>query len=430
MRLSGFDESETGFWLQAYPDLFKINSLDEPADMLLLRSSASPVPADAQHWVAGARVVVIDAEGAAVSEWRKHLKASLPLVREYALLPAQNPRVVVPLTNRQHAVAALTVHRPGRRLARWGVGLARLLARIGSYRLLRRRVLIIATRGDETLPQGARLSGLLPGTREAIDDFALYLGTPDDNRKTVVLPLGAAQAQVLLKVASSARARDAVRNEAAALGALAMTPLAAQVPRLHRLVDSDSVVTLHQEYRPRTRCQAGVEAHAVVGFLRQLAEVDAHFEPLAKVLERLPKRKAAGLTDEVEAACVALEGNLQALADSEISVRLQRVHGDFAPWNCAWTDKGLFVYDWEESKADGLALGDAFYYSIAPALLVKRNPNPLKTLQAALRFADKVIEASGIELDSRVYLALWLLGRPDKTGLYGELIVLLERNWR
>jgi hypothetical protein len=429
VRFSGFDEAETRFWLETYPGWAQRDSLDELVDLLLVRPSKAQSPEDLHKCIKSAKVVVTIAEGAVANDWRREMNASMTSVREYALLPVHNPRVVVPLSESRHAVSALALHRPGRRLARWGVGLARLLARIGNYRLLRGRVLLIAMRGEDAQPQSAWLAGLVQGHSDAVQDFALYLGTPDDNRKTVVLPLGTSQPRVLLKVAGSECARVAVRNETAALEALAQTGLATQVPKVIRLMEAGTVVTLHQEYRPRAGCQARGETLAVTEFLRQLSEVGGRFVALAEVLACLPKLTAGVLPAEVEAACLALEEKLHALADSGFAVWVHRVHGDFAPWNCVCTRQGFFVYDWEGSRGDGMALGDAFYYTVAPVLLMRRNPDAGGTLEATLNFARKVMTGRLAEADPRPYLALWLLARVHRAPLYGGMAQVLAGSW-
>ncbi|MBM9532178.1 hypothetical protein JWG42_18655, partial [Desulfoprunum benzoelyticum] len=136
-----------------------------------------------------------------------------------------------------------------------------------------------------------------------------------------------------------------------------------------------------------------------------------------------------GLSSDTATACRALRARLGRLAESGGTLSVHRCHGDFAPWNCSWTPQGLFVFDWEASHDDGMALSDAFYYVTAPALLVHRNPCTKRTLKALLHMAERVAEASHAKLDTRVYLAFWLLGRVGQARLYDELIVLLDRSW-
>jgi hypothetical protein len=430
IRLYGFTSEEERFWRGALPALDWTADGDR-ADVLLvegMRCMSQAMPSRTS--IRDAQVVCMLVRRSQVRHWRTVLHESFPQVREYGLLPSGNPRVVVPLSSTRHATAALSLHRPGRWVARFGLMLARMLAVIGNFELLRGCVLLIATRSPEFIPNGAVQAELPARFGQQAMDYALYLGTPDENRKTVVLPLGDSSPRTIHKVASTPTARAALNNEASALSALSHSPLSTYVPRLDGLVSSDAAVTLYQEYRPRLHIGQRKLDAAVVAFLGRLMLLGRKSMPLSELLASLPADSNVSLPIEVDVACRALRERLQLLAVSGAEVWVHRTHGDFAPWNCAWTDQGLFVFDWEESREQGLALGDAFYYAIAPALLVQPNANAAKTLDTSLRLADRVVEASGVELVSRVYLAFWLLGRVAQADLYGELIVLLERSWR
>lgn len=431
IRLYGFSNEEERFWRGVLPDL-EWKADGDRAEVLLadgVRCTAQAVPSlSAIHAAQLACVIVRRAQA---RHWRRILHGAFPLVREYGLLPSGNPRVVVPLSSSRHAAAALSLHRPGRRVARFGLMLARTLTRVGNLAVLRGRVLLIASRRSaDFIPHVAAQAGLSEHTGQQAMDYALYLGTPDDNRKTVVLPMGDSPPGTILKVAATPNACASLNSEASALSALSRSPLSAFVPRVDGLVSSDATLTLYQEYRPRRKIGQRKLDVAVVAFLARLTLLGRKSVPLSDLLTSLPADSNVSLPIEVDVACRALRARLQLLAVSGAEVWVHRTHGDFAPWNCAWTDQGLFVFDWEESREQGLALGDAFYYAIAPELLVQRNANAAKTLDTSLRLAGRVVEASGVELDSRVYLALWLLGRAAQADLYGELIVLLERSWR
>lgn len=375
-----------------------------------------------------AQVVCVRVDRAGGAYWRARLKESFLHVREYALLPAGNPRVVVPLSSPHHAVAALGLHRPGGLGARLGVAVALFLARRGNFGLLRRRVLLIATRDPGLLPMGAICAELPTHLDEVPLDYALYLGTADDNRKTVVLPLGQAVPRMILKVAETAKACAAVRNEAAALELMGRSSIANYVPKFGGLVESGQALTLYQEYRPRQQASPRKMQGAVVEFLASLSGLSRHSMPLA---DYLGNSNETSQSRRVAKACESVLARLNAFAATGTQVWLHRNHGDFAPWNCAWTDKGFFVFDWEESREQTLALGDAFYYVISPALHIQRRPNAKKTLAMALLVAGQVATAGGLgNLDIRLYLALWLLGRVNTAPLYAEMLVLLEQDWR
>ena len=431
IRLYGFSNDEELFWRGAFP------TLDWSAD----GGRAEVLVVDAAHCTAqampslrgaipAALIVCMLLSRSQVMHWRTILHESFPQVREYGLLPSGTPRVVVPLSLTRHATTALSLHRPGRWIARLGLRLARALACAGSFELLRGRVLLIATRSPDFIPEGAVRADVPKRIAHPIKDYALYLGTPDDNRKTVVLPLGDSPPDIILKVAAIPTARHSLNNEAAALLALSKSSLSAFVPRLHGTVSTDNAMSLYQEYRPRRQTGHRKMDAAVVAFLGQLTLLGHNLVPLSSLLVSLPVGSNASLPAEVEIACHALHRRLRQLGESGAVVWVHRTHGDFAPWNCTWTDQGLFIFDWEESQEQDLALGDAFYFAIAPALLVHRKASRKKTLEAALSLANSVVEASGARLDSRIYLALWLLRQVGQADLYGELIVLLERSWR
>lgn len=429
MRLYGFSEEEERFlratlaagepWEGGHAEVLLVDGVRALAD-------AMPLVGD----IKSAHLVCMVVRRRQARHWRTLLGKAFPHVREYGLLPFGNPRVVIPLSSTSHVTTALSLHRPLRWGARLGLMLARALTVIGNFELLRGRVLLIATRSREFIPKGALQAELPERFGQQVTDYALYLGTPQDNRKTVILPLGDSPPATILKVASTPTARASLRNEAALLSMLSESHLSAFVPRLGGLISTDEAITLYQEYRPRRRIGHRKMDAAVAEFLAQLTLLDHTSVPLSALVAALPATPDVSLPVEVFDACRALHGRLQQIGESGTEVWVHRTHGDFTPGNCAWTDQGLFVFDWEKSREQGLALGDAFYFAIAPALFVPRKPRVATALDAALRLGSRVACARGVQLDCRVYLALWLLGRVGEAKLYGELAVMLERRWQ
>ena len=431
-RLYGFSVEEEQFWRTA-PLAFSSSTRSASVEVLLVNPDNEFVctgPTDDE--VGSASVVCIVAKRSSAKPWRARLAAEFPRLKEYGLLPAASPRVIVPLAAPHLAVAALGLHRPGRWVARLGVDVARTLAGIGNFSLLSGRVLLIASRGPEQPAHGSTVADW-PVRGGGVDelDYALYLGTPDDNRKTVVVPLGLAAPDVILKVAMLDKARVSLRNEAAALGELAISPLAIHIPKLMDVVDAGDILTIYQEYRPRKTGRPRQMRESVTGFLAGLSRIERRKKRLAVLLEDIPLDACSRLSDKVAiASCRALYARLESLSEAGTLLWVHRSHGDFAPWNCSWTAQGFFVFDWEASRVQDLAFGDAFYYVIAPALLVQRNPHVQEALDAALCLAQQVAESADMPgVDCRIYLALWLMGRVGEASLYSELLKLLERNW-
>lgn len=427
-RLYGFSSEEEQFLKGALPGLTWVSD-ERPAVVLVDGVGCAGYSEPPSAAIENARVVCVIASRAHGRTWRTRLSAAFPHLREYGLLPESSPRVVVPLGSSKHAITGLSLHRPGRLVARLALRVARALATVGSYYLLRGRVLLIASREGNLSPRAAVEAGRVQGSGPDVD-FALYLGTPDDNRKTVILPLGASAPDVILKAAATHKACAALTNEAVALSALADSSLAPQVPKLAGKIAANGGLTLYQEYRPRRATGRLNMNRAVTAFLAGLSRLNAAEQSLADRLSALPEAPSTGLTETATAAFYALRARLQSYAEAGTVLWLHRNHGDFAPWNCAWTDSGLFVFDWEASRPQDLAFGDAFYYAIAPALLVQRNANAQQILDGAVQLAQQVADAAGMaEIDCRLYLALWLLGRETPGRLHGELMVALDRSW-
>jgi hypothetical protein len=430
-QLYGFNVEEELFWHTAPLALSSSPSSARPKVLLVNLHSGYGCTGPTDTEVSSANVVCIVTNRSNARPWRARLVAEFPRLKEYGLLPAANPRVIVPLAAPQQTVAALGLHRPGRWVARLGVGVARVLAGFGNFSLLRSRVLLIATREPEQPAHGSVVAGwpVSGGGADKVE-YALYLGTPDDNRKTVVVPLGLTTPVVMLKVAMLDKARDSLRNEAAALVALALSPLAIHIPKLVDVVDSSGILTIYQEYRPRKAIRSRQMHKPVIAFLAGLSRIDRRKERLSVLLDEIFVDACSGLSDKVSIAFRALYARLEALSKAGALLWVHRSHGDFASWNFSWSPQGIFVFDWETSRAQELAFCDSFYYVIAPALLLQRKPHVQETLDAALFLAQQVAESADMaEVDCRIYLALWLMARVAEASLYGDLLKLLERNW-
>jgi hypothetical protein len=430
VNVYGFNLEEEQFWRDALSGINLVTS-GAGADTLLIDGDRCLVHVTPTYReIEAARSVFVVARRSQARRWRAVLNADFPHVMEYGLLPAANPRVVVPLSSSDHAGFALALHRPGRGVARLGLALARILARFRNFSLLRGQVLMIATRDFENY-----LGGLLEGDRLMVrghqpTNYALYLGTPDENRKTVVLPLGSSDPATILKVAGSSEARASLQREVEALSALSMSPLANFVPILGAIEASGDTLTLCQEYRSRQKINQRQQHESIIHFLGQLSQMERQLKPLSSLLMELPIDQRENLSADEVGTCYSLRSRLKSLAESGAMFWVHRNHGDFAPWNCAWTEKGFFVFDWEESRQQAVAFGDVFYYVVAPALLIERNPSARRILSSSLHFAEQVASAGRInDVDIRGYLALWLLGRVGQGGLYSELLHLLNMEW-
>jgi Phosphotransferase enzyme family len=360
--------------------------------------------------------------GGAVGRLRGRLEGFVEF-REYAMLPANHPRVLVPLSDARNTGRGLGLHQPGRWMARLGINIASALLRFGCDGLLRRRVLILATRSSDVLPGAVRTPSLMQQLPIPPIDFALYLGTATEHRKTIVLPLGKSPTRTILKVAETATARAALGNEADALRALSNSLLARQVPRLVGLFDDGNRLTLAQEYRPRIRTRNMPVKDSVAIFLTELSSIERIQVPLRKWLTQSRLLEKVGCQSDMSELESRFAAEMDYRAEQGAAIVTHRIHGDFAPWNSSWSEEGLFVFDWEESCAHGIALGDAFYYVLAPFLHVGKRRITTANIDMAFQFANRVRSQSGEgAIDVDLYFALWLAERMSKPGQYGLLL--------
>jgi hypothetical protein len=409
----------------------------DDADVWLIDGDTSPRVT--RSILENAQVVAVVARGFRARGWRVSLRRAFPALREYALVPASKPQLVVPLTSSRHVVSALRLYRPGRSLARAAICLAGAAARLHVRFPLRRHVLLIASRSVETMPAGAISTKMLCHFGAQTLEFALYLGTTFANRKTVILPLPDCDPNIIVKIGATTSAVDFLRNEALILQELEQSSLASWTPRVQALVSADGSFALFEEYRVRLRASKATLRTGVVQFLAGLSTLNRDTRPLASLLGEVRSLGATTASDQAAGPFGLLVSRLDALAKTNADFYVHRNHGDFTPWNCFWTRQGLFVFDWEESRQHDIALSDAFRYVVIPAILVGRRFHPKTTLEEAIHLGIRVADQAGLhDLDVNAYLALWLVDRvtrlsrplPTMRGRYTQLMVALQEQWQ
>jgi hypothetical protein len=261
-------------------------------------------------------------------------------------------------------------------------------------------------------------------------DFALDLGSPGGQGITAALPMNGARPDCLLKHATEPEAQQRLLQEAQALQELSRTPCAGHIPRFGGVIEHAPSLTLCQEYRRPRRAGRQRLNRAIIAFLGRLAAIDCTTKHAGALLEGLVPPVTAPLPPHYPVSLRATAQRLQEHADRSALLFLHRTHGDFTRWNCSWTRQGLFVCGWGQSRQQGLALGDAFSYVTAPALL-QPGPDPDAIVAAALSFGSRVAAAAGfLGINVQIYLALWLLQRADKEFLYQVMLQSLEEIWR
>ncbi len=417
--LLGFDGEESSFWKCILLPATITNRPDCAASWIVNADSLDLTAIPNCSTFENVSTVCVVGGGPLIGRWRDVLqKASFADIYEYGLLPHANPRVVVPLGARNHAVQGLSLHRPGRRIAQMGIQISQILAGMGIYAPLRRRVLLIANKRSGAVPVGALRARVPQHLSRQVLGYALYLGNPDDNRKTVVLPLGAGMPETILKSGSSPLARLALLNEHRALSAMHETPLCANVPLLQGLVDNQYGITLYQEYRQRIPQGIKSLQPKILEFLAELSRIDRRNRLLIEYLE---------VNIDLAPVPASIKKWLVHRSQQGVAVCVHLGHGDFAPWNLSSSSKGLFVYDWEESRPDMPAFWDCFYYVAAPSLRIQKQANPAFVTAQCIDFARQVAFISELDhLDIVCHFVLWCLSRITVEPFYGQMLATLD----
>jgi hypothetical protein len=435
--IQGFAPDEQEFLASALRPIEVVT--DDDADLWLIDGDASAKIADRFSSRDSPQVVAVVAHRSRARRWGACLRSVFPTACEYALVPAPNPRLVVPLTSSRHVLSALRLYRPGRRLARAAIWVAGAAARLHIYFFLRGHVLLVASRGTETAPTGAISAQMALHAGPQIRAYALYLGTTLGNRKTVVLPLPDHDPNTIAKIGATGGAADAIRNEVLVLQELDQWRLASSIPRVQALVSSDDSLAVFEEYRERLRAPKGRLRTDVARFLARLSTLNRDTRPLASLLGEKRNLGASTVSDQADSACAPLLERIESLAKTNVEFYVHQNHGDFTPWNVFWTRQGLFVFDWEESRRHGVALDDAFTYVVIPAILVGRHFRPKETVSQAIKLGIQVAQQAGLnDLDVYAYLALWLVDRVTRVrrsriemrGRYAQLMAALGEQWQ
>ncbi len=308
---------------------------------------------DALLWL----IDLVSSHGTTVADQRRR--------ERYAVLPSPTrPRYLVPLGHGRATSINLRAGQSG-----WTAQALRTIvtpaARLGALHLLARRLIDIPS-GDPRHPTLAEHLAERTGQHRLV--LSLSLGPPRPNRKPILqltTPDGTVVA--FAKVSTNAHTAGLVTNEAAALRALGTRPHLGllTVPRLldhfrwkgHDVVLSTALATPHQSRLPALPLTAEV--------VRTIAELD----PLTGGLQEQGPAADSRWWATVESRVAALEGHsantetsndgtakaLRRTADAwrarwgTIQWAFGHWHGDLTPWNAAWDEGRLLVWDWERS---------------------------------------------------------------------------------
>lgn len=337
--------------------------------------------------------------------------AQLTANTEYGLLPRNEPRLAVPLHSVSAARSALKMHTPGRWSRKVGLYILRLSVGLGVWRFFGYRIgFWTKTQQEPSLIGNLRSHDLPINTASC----ALYFGGESDAPKSTLLVMSDSVPVCILKIARAQEANGRINHEAAALNTLGPSAVHLNVPKLLGVGEFQGLRYLVQEYVPRIPTSDRALEHSAIEFLAALLSDTGRNAAVRDLLDR-EQLSCASKAKELRAVVERLSS---VHGDTVLPVCL--VHGDFAPWNCAATERGFFVYDWEMASEFGIPFSDAFYYVISQALHLRRTA-PAAVVSKALVFADRVAMKANIPRTSvRVAWQLWIALRTARDVRYEQ----------
>lgn len=322
-------------------------------------------------------------------------------VRRYAMLPADNPRVIVPLDSHESRERGLRFHRPSSPGAMRKIDLAARLSRFGVTRHLTRSCVTIASRGERP----TLLTHLSEQLGRRIDDLTIYTGCEQAHRKLTVLPhYRDGSSDVVIKLADTRAGVRAIQQEIEALDAV-------KLPCVPRTILCDSwggyvmSVQNHMATGPGVCGQQMTDEH--FKFLVAMAQMHPVLRPVGQTAlwRSVADSNAAGLPDSVAQLLHRVMSG-----DTRRLVMCHRTHGDFAPWNTRVTGGGLSVIDWEDSDAAGMAFTDAIHFIFRQAAKVGPWAGGAQVLERMRQAAMELASRTGLPADHLdLTMALWLL---------------------
>jgi Phosphotransferase enzyme family len=329
---------------------------------------------------------------------------------EFLILPNEAKAVLLlPRRPRRAAAAALRHYKAsavGRQRLRFR-GLA-LGAQMGLADVLPQRITI---EGSGDGPDADVVSYL----RKVLDQdvvVSLRIGSPRANRKPV-LELLSPDGGVLgfAKVGITGLTRELVRAEANALGVLEAAGLTRlEVPRLlHHGQWREHEVLVQAPLRGSGRAVSPAALTSAMAELATAAGVTIKMVGRSDYWHGLRSRLEACGGREPTEALLQIMADMQATAQ-DTSLAFGSWHGDWTPWNMAFSDGRVLVWDWERFES-GVPIGyDALHYQLQRAVDRGNGTGAQAAAEAALFTAPMRLGSLGVRPGSAVFVAaLYLL---------------------
>jgi hypothetical protein len=329
-------------------------------------------------------------------------------VADYVVVPdARRPRLLVPLTSRRVAAAAVRRYaEPQGRLARLKREAVVAALRTGASAVLLRDRLRISGRAEDTI------DGYLREVLGLELALSIHIGPTRANRKPVLQLLTPDGSTVgFAKVGTGELTRRLVRAEAAALTALTRQGLRhLSVPRVLHCGRWNGHEVLVQSALPVWLPRAPLSPTRLVAAMHEVA---AAFAVRRGPLDDSPywidlRGRLVAVADQPDGAALAAAARTLVDRRGSTVLRYGAWHGDWAPWNMAALADTLLVWDWERFTV-GVPIGfDAVHHELQRR--IEAEPDAPAAVDRTVRLADDLLAGFGVEpVARRLTVLLYLV---------------------
>jgi hypothetical protein len=331
-----------------------------------------------------------------------------------AKLPENKPRIYIPIESKDIVKKGLGFHKPGRLLGRIALKCLRLFVSFGMYFPLNRNPILFASKIDVQNPMvgSSYQSWIEKIIGYSLSSVVAYAGSDSARRKLTLLAVSGdmSRPDIVVKVGDTKEGKAAIRQETRALVTLADTELAGQVPELIFEDKYTDCSLLQGQSVYLNNCnQVSNLTDAHIKVLTTLTKINP---VIAKISDSNPWKTITkyirGKLD-VTTPIQSIHSLLEIKVLNGASALFHFVHGDFAPWNITACDNSIFVYDWEDSRSDGLLGSDLFYYFYSQAHLIGPWPGADKLHKQLTTNFYRMDVKLPAEFNLDLVLGIWLL---------------------
>ena len=325
----------------------------------------------------------------------------------------KSPRIIIPLADRAIRKKGLTFHKPGSWGSTLGVAAASFLSDLGLLSQFRKNLVSLVYKkkagGGTTI-----LNWLENRLDKPFLDLVIYCGSDTQQRKITALATTQCRKDFVVKIADTTLGKKAVDLETQALRALADSLEGyARIPKVITEGEwAGALIQVQTSLPKRGVLQIQKLKRIHLRVLTVLSHIDRRTVAFSdtscfKEIKKMSSYAGSDTPEVVQnAARILLGPDVQ-----DMTVICHRIHGDFAPWNMNVGVRGISLWDWEDSLADGLLYTDIFHFIFRHAVLVGPWPGA-ETLLAKMSSACQAFQEL-VKLSESIsvieYFKIWLV---------------------